>query len=141
VPQPTFDPGVLPADVPARITVVFDGQCGMCTRSARLLSRLDRRDAVEIVAAQAAGVRQRCGLSRSETDAAVWAVADGVRVGGARAVGLALAVARGGRWPVLPWRLPAMPWLLDRVYAFVADHRRWFPGDTPWCAARPGECD
>jgi predicted DCC family thiol-disulfide oxidoreductase YuxK len=140
VEQATVDLGALPDRLPERIALVFDGRCGMCTRSARLLSRLDRSGAVEIVGAQTDAGR-RCGLSRAETDAAAWAVAEGVRVGGARAIGLALAVARGSRWPVLPWSVPGMPWVLDRAYAFVADHRHWFPGDVPWCEARPGECD
>lgn len=129
-----IDHGELPATPPGSVTVVFDGHCGMCTRSARLLTRLDRRGAVEIAASQAPGVRERFGLSVAETDAAAWAVTlDGVRVGGARAIGLALAVATGSRLPILAWRIPGMPWLLDRIYEFVADHRTWFPGETPWC--------
>jgi predicted DCC family thiol-disulfide oxidoreductase YuxK len=138
----TVDVGELPEAPPERITVVFDGHCGMCTRSARWLVRLDRHDRVEIVAAQSPGARERAGLSEIETDAAVWAVdRDGLRVGGARAVGLALAVARGSRWPILPWRVPGVPWLLDRCYRFVAGHRGWFPGETPWCEAHSGECE
>jgi predicted DCC family thiol-disulfide oxidoreductase YuxK len=129
--------GEFPAVVPESITVVFDGRCGMCTRSARLLARFDRRGAVEIAASQAPGVRDRFGLSVAETDAAAWAVTpDGVRVGGARAIGLALAVARHSRVPILAWRVPGMPWVLDRIYDMVARHRTWFPGDTPWCEDR-----
>lgn len=136
----TIDRGQLPDAVPEAVTVVFDGFCGMCTRSARLLTRLDRSGGVEIAAAQASGTRTRFGLSSEETDAAAWAVtSDGVRVGGARAIGLALAVARGSRWPIVPWRVPGVPWLLDRIYQFVADHRSWFPGETPWCEAH--DCD
>jgi predicted DCC family thiol-disulfide oxidoreductase YuxK len=133
----TIDLGQMPRSVPDLVTVVFDGHCGMCTRSARMLTRLDRRGAVEIAASQAPGVRERFGLSVVETDAAAWAVTfDGRRVGGARAIGLALAVARGSRVPILPWRIPGMPWLLDRIYDFVSRHRRWFPGETPWCEDR-----
>ncbi|MDX2378182.1 MAG: DUF393 domain-containing protein [Acidimicrobiia bacterium] len=133
----TVDLGELPRPVPEMVTVVFDGNCGMCTRSARLLSRIDRRNAVEIAASQAPGVRDRFGLSVAETDAVAWTVTlDGGRVGGARAIGLALAVATGSRVPLLAWRVPGMPWLLDRIYDFVARHRTWFPGETPWCEDR-----
>ncbi len=133
----SIDHGKLPRSVPDMVTIVFDGHCGMCTRSARLLTRIDRRGAVEIAASQAPGVRERFGLSVAETDAAAWAVTlDGSRVGGARAIGLALAVARSSRVPLLPWRVPGMPWLLDRIYDFVARHRAWFPGETPWCEDR-----
>ena len=41
---PTIAHGELPAAVPESITVVFDGRCGMCTRSARLLARLGKLD-------------------------------------------------------------------------------------------------
>ena len=137
----TIDHGELPEAVPQMITLVFDGRCGMCTRSARLLEQLDRRDGVEIAGAQAAGLRERFGLSVAETDAAAWAVSPtGARVGGARAIALALAVARGSRWPMLAWRVPGAPWLLDRIYGFVSLHRTWFPGETPWCEDRPGDC-
>ena len=137
----TIHHGEFPGTVPHTITLVFDGRCGMCTRSARLLKKLDRRDGVEIAGAQAPGVRERFGLSTAETDVAAWAVSPpGVRVGGARAIALALAVARGSRWPILAWHVPGVPWLLDRIYGFVSRHRTWFPGDTPWFEDRPGDC-
>ena len=62
------------------------------------------------------------------------------KVGGARAVGLALEVGRDATWPTLAWRVPGLPWLLDRVYALIAANRHRLPGETPWCAANPGAC-
>ena len=133
--------GELPIERPGSAVVVFDGHCGMCTRSARLLTRLDRREALELVASQAPGVLDRTGVTEHEAEVAAWTVAPGgTKVGGARAIALALAVGRGARWPVLPWKLPLAPWVLDRIYQFVADHRGWFPGETPWCDAHPGQC-
>ena len=123
-----------------RLVIVIDGHCGMCARSARFLRRLDRSDRLSIVAAQVPGVRDRSGLSVEQTDAMVWAVGDGEPVGGARAIGLALATARGSSWPLWPWHVPGVPWLLDRIYRFVADHRSWFPADEPWCDQHPGRC-
>ncbi len=123
------------------LTLVIDGWCGMCARSARLLERLDGEGRVDLVAAQAPGVREQFGLTVGQTEASVWAIpADGAPLSGARAVAEALAAARGSRWPRWPWRVPGAPWLLERIYRFVADHRGWFPADEPWCAQHPDRC-
>ena len=81
-------------------------------------------------------------MSVERTDAAAWTVAEGgVAVGGARAIALAVAVARQRRFPLWPWRIPGAPWLLDRLYDLVARLRHRLPGTTPWCTAHPGACD
>jgi predicted DCC family thiol-disulfide oxidoreductase YuxK len=81
------------------------------------------------------------GVTRAEGDAAAWTVADGgVKVGGARAIALALAVGRQAQWPVLPWKVPGAPWLFDQIYAFVAANRHRIPGETPWCLEHVGDC-
>ena len=81
------------------------------------------------------------GVSEAEGDLAAWTVADGgVKVGGARAIGLALAVGRQARWPVLPWKVPAAPWLLDQAYALIAANRHRIPGEMPWCLEHAGGC-
>ena len=92
------------------------------------------------MASQAHGVRGRTSLSESQTDRAVWTVIDDVSVGGARAVALFLAVAWNTRLPLMPWRVPALPWMLDRAYEFVARNRHRIPGDTPWCVTHPEQC-
>lgn len=94
-----------------------------------------------MVAAQAFGVRERTGLSHEQTDRAAWAVADGVQAGGPSAVALFLAVAWNSRIPMLPWRMPGMPWVLGRLYELIANNRRHLPGATPWCVAHPDACD
>ena len=124
-----------------RVVLVIDGHCGMCARSARFLKRLDPGGRVEIVGSQVPGVRERYGLSVAQTDAMVWAIADGGEpVGGAPAIATALSTARGARWPLWPWRVPGVPWVLDGIYRFVADHRSWFPADPPWCDQHPDRC-
>ena len=67
--------------------------------------------------------------------------ADGSVVGGSRSIALALAVAWRSRLLLLPFRLPGVPWLLDRIYELVARNRRRLPGDTPWCVEHPDECE
>jgi predicted DCC family thiol-disulfide oxidoreductase YuxK len=79
-------------------------------------------------------------LTRTQTDSAAWAVADDARVGGARAIGLVLAVAWNWRVPILVFGIPGAGWILDRVYAQISAHRSRLPGDVPWCRAHPDEC-
>jgi predicted DCC family thiol-disulfide oxidoreductase YuxK len=101
---------------------------------------LDRNERVDVVAAQAHGVWARTGLTREQTDRAAWTVAGDSVAGGPRGVALMLAVAWNSRLPFLPFKIPGVPWLLDRLYGWIADHRRRFPGETPWCVAHPDEC-
>jgi predicted DCC family thiol-disulfide oxidoreductase YuxK len=86
-------------------------------------------------------VLRRTGVTVDEAEQAAWTVlADGTKVGGARAIALALEVGREARWPTLPWKVPGAPRLLDSVYQFVAANRYRLPGTTPWCVAHPDEC-
>jgi predicted DCC family thiol-disulfide oxidoreductase YuxK len=105
------------------------------------MRRLDKHDRVDVVASQQHGVIERTGVTLDEAEMAAWAVGDdGSKVGGARGVALALAVGRDSVLPTLPWKVPGMPWVLDRVYETVARNRRRLPGDTPWCVVHDGEC-
>jgi len=95
-----------------------------------------------LAAAQEHGVRDRLGLSPEQTERAAWTVAaDGTVVGGARAIALAVAVAMRSRVPLWPWRIPGVPWLLDRVYELVAANRQRLPGTTPFCVEVPDACE
>lgn len=82
-------------------------------------------------------------MSRSRTEAAAWTVASDPEVvaGGARAVALLLAVTWQSQIPLLPWRLPYLPEVLDRLYEFIARNRARLPGAVPWCVAHPGACE
>ena len=86
-------------------------------------------------------MRERTGLTEAQTERAAWTVAPGVEVGGPRAVGMFLAIAWNSRLVLLPWRVPGVAWLLDRVYEWIARNRRRFPGQTPWCVAHPDACE
>lgn len=84
---------------------------------------------------------ERTGVTGPEAEQAAWtALPDGTRVGGARAIALALAVGRDASWPTLPWRVPGVPWMLDRVYGVVAANRTRIPGEEPWCQQHPDQC-
>ncbi len=104
-------------------TLVFDGDCGFCTRSARFaVQRVGVSCAV--IAYQRADL-ESLGLTAAECAEAVRFVAvDGARFGGAAAVSQALRTGSA------PWRLlgrviyaPGVRVLAERVYRFVARHR------------------
>lgn len=56
-------------------------------------------------------------------------------------MGLALAVALDSRIPLLPWRLPVVPHVLDGLDDLVAHNRHRLPGVEPWCISHEGACD
>ena len=126
---------------PERLTLIFDGRCGFCTRSARLLEALDRHRRVRAVPYQRPGAAASVGLTIEECEAAVWAIApDGRRYRAAAAVNVSLEVVLGTRFPLLFYALPGVSWLQDLVYDFVAANRDRLPGDEPYCEQHPIQC-
>jgi predicted DCC family thiol-disulfide oxidoreductase YuxK len=126
---------------PPRLTLVFDGTCGFCTRSVRLLEALDRHRRVEAVPFQRSGVPASVGLTVEECDATAWTIApDGGRYRGAAAVNAAVAAALGSTVPLLLYSLPGIRQLQDFVYHLVASNRSLLPGDRPYCAQQPAKC-
>jgi predicted DCC family thiol-disulfide oxidoreductase YuxK len=118
--------------VAAVATLVYDGDCGFCTRSARWLQR--RARSLDIVPWQRADL-ESLGLTADECQAAVQCVGGGRRSSGALAVAAALRECRQ------PYRAvgsvvgsPAVRPLADRVYVWVAAHRHRLPGGTRTCA-------
>lgn len=125
----------------AVLDLVFDGQCGFCTRSALWLMRLDRRCRIRLHPAQRAGVRERFALSEEDMRSSAWAFSQGRRLSGAGAVSLALDTALGIRLFSMLYRLPLLHALEDRAYGWVATHRYLLRGVTPWCSAHPEDCE
>ena len=90
---------------------------------------------------QKPGVPESVGLTVEQCREAAWAVEpDGRLHRGAAAVHAALAWALG--WPTLLrlYEQPVIQRIEDAVYDWVAAHRRWFPGVTPYCEQYPDEC-
>jgi len=122
-------------------TLIFDGDCGFCTRSRDLLARLDRRGRLRTLPYQRAGVAEAAGVSREDLSRAVfWDGGPGRRYWGAEAVNAALSAALGTGLPLRLYRLPGVRRLQDRVYRWVADNRHRLPGVTPWCTSHPESC-
>jgi predicted DCC family thiol-disulfide oxidoreductase YuxK len=119
--------------------LVFDGECGFCTRTVGWLRLLDRRRVIETAPYQRPGVPERVGVSRERCAGSVqWRGADGSRAEGAEAVNAALAVALDTDWPLRLHRRTAR--LQQRVYQWVTENRYRLPGVTPWCTRYPHDC-
>lgn len=116
-------------------TLVFDGDCGFCTSSVRLLHRLGLAPRAAVVPWQQADLA-RLGLTREQCEQAVqWVASDGRTHGGAQAVA-AVLLASPPPWPLLgaALRVPPLSWLAAAVYGWIAAHRGRLPGGTPACA-------
>lgn len=107
-----------------RLVVLYDADCGICTHTARLLRRLDRRHALELVAAQAADdvpgappLEVRLTALQVGDQRGRWAS------GGAAAIRIARVVP-----PLFPiaviGRLPGGRRLIESAYGLVARNRQ-----------------
>jgi len=124
---------------PALPILVFDGDCGFCTTSARFLAR-------RVIGGRPAAVApwQRLdlaglGLTPDQCAAAVqWVGKDGRAVSGHAAIAAALRAGHPG-WRPLGALLtaPGFSWLAERLYSWVASHRYALPGGTPACRQTP----
>ncbi|MBK5305480.1 MAG: DUF393 domain-containing protein [Frankiaceae bacterium] len=117
-------------------TLVFDGDCGFCTKSVSLVPKLGLR--VDEVAAYQLIDLTRLGLTADAcADAVQWVADDGTRAAGHRAVAR-LLMNSGPVWRVLGVLLlvPPISWLAAGVYRAVAANRMRLPGGTPACAVR-----
>jgi predicted DCC family thiol-disulfide oxidoreductase YuxK len=114
-------------------TLVFDGDCGFCTRCVALVPKAARRT-TEVVPYQRADL-EALGLTAEECAEAVQWVSGGRRASGHLAIGRLLQEA-GGIWRLLGTALlvPPLSWLAAGVYRLVAANRMRLPGGTPACA-------
>lgn len=120
--------------------LVFDGDCGFCTRSARWLVDHARPRAA-VVPWQAIPL-ERWSLSEARCRAAVQFVTEtGGVLEGAPAIAGLLSTSRAP-WPVAAriMTTPPIAAIAARVYAQIAAHRDRLPGATDQCqpiTARP----
>jgi len=125
-----------------KLTVIFDGYCGMCTRTVRMLHRMDKRKVLSFRPCQSVALAGVSGVTPTLCLRAVWAVAeDGTTASGPDAVMLIISVLLNNRWPYRLGRIPGIRHALKFGYEWVADNRRKFPGETPWCEQHPEECN
>jgi predicted DCC family thiol-disulfide oxidoreductase YuxK len=115
-------------------TLLFDGDCGFCTTTARLAARI--APAATVTPYQRADL---AGLHVREDDAVAavqWVAADGRTYAGAAAAAR-LLIAGGRHWAMLGGLLllPVVRTVAELVYRVVAANRHRLPGGTPACRA------
>ncbi len=121
--------------------LVFDGRCGMCTRAAGRLARLDRHGRVRIEPFQAPGMADRLGVPGDRPPESVyWLDATGAVAAGARAVNAAVSAALGTPVPLWVYRIPGIGVAQEAAYRWIAAHRHRFGGVTPLCESDPQRC-
>jgi predicted DCC family thiol-disulfide oxidoreductase YuxK len=110
----------------------FDGDCGFCSRSVRLVARLDRRGRVDFAPLQGQLARQ-LGLGGHAAShggsMVVWREPDRSLFTRSDAL-LELATALGGPWRLLCFTKFVPRRLRDAIYQAIADRRGSLPGGS-----------
>jgi predicted DCC family thiol-disulfide oxidoreductase YuxK len=123
-------------DPDSRPVLVFDGDCGFCTRSAQWVSRgwHGRARAVPWQSLGEKGLAE-VNLTVEQVQSSAWWVEEPNRpVGGYRAIGESLRACRGFRRGFGAAILaPPLRWIGPFTYRLVARHRYRLPGGTPAC--------
>lgn len=121
--------------------MLFDGSCGICTRTAHWVRAHDSSRRIQVLPSQTPGLMERYGLTREQVDRSAWLMeVDGDRLDDAAALNQIFRII-GDRWAWLavPYAVPPVRWAEEHVYRWIADHRtmlaRW--GTVPECE-RPG---
>ena len=119
-------------------TVVFDGDCKVCTHLSKVLRRWDRRHEIEVVSSQQQGVMARFPWipARAYADALQMIAADGTTWQGAAAIERLLNVLPKGRLVSWLFRIPFARQLADRFYRWFA-RNRYRLGCGAHCQSRP----
>ncbi len=118
-------------------TVVFDGDCRICTRITEVVGRWDRKDEVlEIVPSQAEGVKVRFpSIPESAYAESLQLIgADGSIWQGPAAIEQLLAVLPRGRWIAWVFSVPFVRDVAEKFYRWFA-RNRYRLGCSDHCAA------
>ena len=122
-------------------TLVYDGDCGFCTRSVRVVERLPVR--VRVVPWQEADLAALRTTEQRARHEVLWVPLRGRVRGGAAAVAELLKHSRFP-WPLAGWLMsaPVLRGVAEFAYRRIAENRYRLPGATPACqlpaAQRPG---
>jgi len=124
--------------MPGRSVLVFDGDCGFCTSSARFLQRRVVRDGTTRIAPWQRLDLDELGLTEDQCRAAVqWVGGDGQVASGHAAIAATLRAGHSVWRPVGALLVaPGFSWLAARLYSWISDHRYALPGGTPACGGR-----
>jgi predicted DCC family thiol-disulfide oxidoreductase YuxK len=130
--------GAATAGLGRAYTVVFDGDCKVCTRLSKVLRDWDRRRELEVVSSQQPGVMARFPWipARAYADALQLVAADGTTWQGAAAIEQLLTVLPRGRLISWVFKVPFVRTLADRFYRWFA-RNRYRLGCGAHCQSRP----
>ena len=119
-------------------TVVYDGDCRVCTRLANALRKWDRDRQLEVVPSRQAGVMARFPWipPRAYVDALQLVAEDGTTWQGAAAVEQLLNVLPRGRLVSWLFKIPFVRTLADKFYRWFA-RNRYRLGCGEHCQSRP----
>jgi len=107
-----------------RHLVLWDGECGMCSRFARDLQRRDTRSALNVVAYQHCEDPRLTDAIRAQCEHALHVIQSDDRVlKGADAVFFAYQVTG---LPLALMRIPPLIWVAELGYRVIAANRYWF---------------
>lgn len=121
----------------SRPVLIYDGDCGVCTRLADVVTTRVRRDGAAFgVSAYQDLDLGPLGLTPGQCDAALqWVDARGRSYAAQDAVAQVLLAGRVWQRPVgAVLRLPGVNALAGLVYRWVAANRHRLPGGTPACS-------
>lgn len=119
-------------------TVVFDGDCRVCTRLSNVLRQWDGERALEVTSSQQRGVMARFPWipPRAYAEALQLVAADGTTWQGSAAVEQLLHVLPRGRFVAWIFKVPYVRVLADRFYRWFA-RNRYRLGCGSHCQSRP----
>jgi len=105
-------------------TLIYDGECGLCSEAVALLRRWDREQVLRFVPFQDEAVVARFGIALPALAAAMHLVfPDGRVFAGADAVPELLRLLPGKRWLAVWFGMPGVLPLARRLYARIAAWR------------------
>jgi predicted DCC family thiol-disulfide oxidoreductase YuxK len=118
--------------------VVYDGDCAVCARLARVLQRLDTQGTFDVVTSQAPGVQARFPWIPPDAyrESLQLVAADGRTWQGAAAIERILDLLPRGRWITWVFSLPFARPLAERFYRWFA-RNRYRLGCGAHCRYRP----
>jgi predicted DCC family thiol-disulfide oxidoreductase YuxK len=119
-------------------TVVYDGDCKVCTRLAGVLRKWDGGRLLEVVSSQQAGVPARFPWipAHAYAEALQLVAADGTTWQGAAAIEQLLTVLPRGKLIAWIFRIPFVRTIADRFYRWFA-RNRYRLGCGAHCQSRP----
>jgi predicted DCC family thiol-disulfide oxidoreductase YuxK len=121
-------------------TLVYDGDCRVCSRIANAIRKWDRQHQIDVMPSQLVGVMERFPwIPARAFSEAIQLVGPGGRTWqGAEATEQLLHILPRGRWIRWIFHVPFARALADRFYRWFARHR-YHLGCAEHCQARPIE--